>query len=198
MGRQFTQFKALTKIWILCPEGDEIKDRYQKQTMVYEGSEDDVLSRYVAVANMEKADYIVRVTGDCVELPSFMISRAIKATVKKQTDYTTNVIYRTSMEGFDVEVLSKRLLDWLDEHAEGEDREHVTTLIRKGVENNFEDFPFKKGNKPSICHIIDAYDLSFVKTSVDTEEDRKKTEVRKKRMSDKIEAANRNGVALTP
>jgi spore coat polysaccharide biosynthesis protein SpsF (cytidylyltransferase family) len=194
MGRQFSNFQALTKMWLLVPSGDEIKEKYQKQIMVYEGDADDVLSRYVDVARMEKADYIVRITADCLHIPSFMISRAIKAAVKRETDYVTNVVFRTSMEGFDVEVISKRLLDYLDENAKGEDREHVTTLIR----NNLDKFPFTKKDRPSICHIIDAFDLSWVKTSIDTEEEYLAAISRDKKYRHKIEMADKFGYALIP
>lgn len=194
MGRQFPNFQALTKMWLLVPSGDEIKEKYQKQIMVYEGDANDVLSRYVEVARMEKADYIVRVTADCLHLPSFMISRAIKAAVKRETDYITNVVFRTSMEGFDVEVISKRLLDYLDENAKGEDREHVTTYIR----NNLDSFPFMKKDRLSICHIIDAFDLSWVKTSIDTEEEYQAAISRDKKYRHKIEMADKFGYALIP
>jgi len=194
MERQYKAYKATAKVWVLCPKGDEIVEAYRDQARVLEGDKDDVLSRYVAAAKKEKADYIVRITADCVDIPSFMISRAIKTAVRKGCDYTTNVIFRTSMEGFDVEIISARLLKYLDERATGEDREHVTTLIR----SNLDSFPFLRGGKPNVCHLIDTYDLAFIKTSIDTEEDYERTLKREEKMERKIKLANKFGFALKP
>lgn len=151
------------KTVLLVPEGDIIVRAYEQYCQIYQGSEEDVLSRFYNAAVEERADYIVRITSDCPLIPPFMISKCVNVAVKNIGDYTSNVdpICRTDPDGMDVEVLSMRALEWLHKSATTPyDREHVTTLIRK--------------IRPSIfqqLHVVGHFDYSVLKCSVDTEED---------------------------
>lgn len=168
IDRQFMKLGGKCSLALLVPEGDEIARLYGSQVKVYEGPKDDVLKRYRAASEQENADYIVRITADCVDIEQHCISRHIKAALIQKRDYTSNVHYRTYPEGYDTEVLSRRLLEWLDDNAiEQSDREHVTTLIGLG-----KPFPFKETNgTPSKCHVLQNKDFSEIKTSIDTQED---------------------------
>jgi spore coat polysaccharide biosynthesis protein SpsF len=173
-------FHAEIKLCLLAPKGDPAVAIYKNQIPILEGDEFDVLSRYVQAAKDFDADFIVRITADCFFLPTHLISKHIKSALIKNRDYTTNVHLRTYMEGLDVEVLSRRLLDWIDLNAETPyDREHVTTLI--GPDKPFP-FPDMNGNK-NICHVINYLDQSHIKTSIDTKEDFEKA----KMLDDKFE-----------
>lgn len=150
-------------VCLLVPEGDSLARDYKDRVLVIEGSEDDVLSRYYLAQNRHNPDYMVRVTSDCPMIPPPIISKHIVSAAKFQYDYVSNVDpeVRTSPDGYDVEVISKRLLDWVNENAKSPyDREHVTTYIRT--------------HKPSWAknaHIIGRTDQSHLKLSVDTQED---------------------------
>lgn len=169
INRHYSSYGTAVKVCVVCPEGDALVEKYKNHVQIYQGSENDVLSRYVSMCVAEKADYVVRVTADCVFLPSFMISRCIKSAVLKECDYTSNVLVRTFMEGMDCEVLSARLLTWLDKNAtDAADREHVTIYLAKNK------FPFRKDGQNSLCHILDCYDRSSEKTSIDTFEEYQK------------------------
>lgn len=159
---------AKITVALLVPKGDTIVDIYKKQLPVIEGDECDVLSRYAQAAKQFESHIIARITADCAFLPAHHVTKHVKAAILKDRDLTTNVHYRTNKEGWDCEVLSRRLLDWLDVNAtEKEDREHVTTKIAPG-----KPFPFKFADgKPSICHILNYYDESHIKTSIDTKEE---------------------------
>jgi Spore coat polysaccharide biosynthesis protein F, CMP-KDO synthetase homolog len=153
---------------LLVPHNDSIAKLYTPLVRVIEGDHDDVLGRYVEAQKVFQADYIVRVTADCLKLPSYIISKHARSAVLKERDYTTNTHYRTFKEGWDCEVISKRLLHWLDENAKSaHDREHVTTLIAADQPFPFVDMEGKK----NICHIINSEDESLIKTSIDTEEE---------------------------
>ncbi len=149
---------------VLCPQGDPIKAAFGTRAMILEGSEKDVLSRYVSMASKLGADYIVRVTADCPLLPPFLISKHIKIAVQNRYDYCSNVDenVRTAIDGFDVEVISKRALDWLGQYAnQDSEREHVTTLLRSGqIPNDFK-----------VGHVVGYLNQSGLKLSVDTPED---------------------------
>lgn len=147
---------------LLIPKDDEIKYMYGKYSL--EGEVEDVLSRYVQLQKTTNADYIVRITGDCPLIPPFLISKAITLATKNKYDYCSNVHenVRTSIDGFDVEVISKRALEWADKNAKSKaQREHVTLILRSAeIPPIF-----------SIGHIQGNIDLSNIKLSVDTKED---------------------------
>ena len=148
---------------VLCPSGDPIADAFKGKVLIHEGSENDVLSRYAEAAKKFSADFIVRVTGDCPLIPSFAISKHINAATENAHDYLSNIDerFRTTWDGMDCEVMSRRALEWLDTHANSEyDRQHVTPLIRK-----------EPPHWASIGHVIGHIDFSSLKLSVDTPED---------------------------
>lgn len=159
---------ANVTVALLIPKGDCIGEIYKGQLPIVEGDEHDVLSRYVSAAKQFGAEHIVRVTGDCLFIPPHHITKHVKAALIKGRDYTTNIHFRSHKEGWDCEVMTRRLLDWLDENAkEPSEREHVTTKIANG-----KPFPFQYlDGKPSICHLMNHYDESEIKTSIDTKEE---------------------------
>jgi spore coat polysaccharide biosynthesis protein SpsF (cytidylyltransferase family) len=96
-------------------------------------------------------------------------------------DYVSNVDprFRTSIDGFDVEVMSKKAMHWLSENAFlDEDKEHVTIALRK--------------NKiPGLSYgcIMDGLDFSGMKLSVDTEDDFQNVVKEMRRVREKTEGA---------
>ena len=181
------KYDAEIKIALLVPKGDPAASIYKNQVPLLEGDEKDVLSRYVKAAEENNADFIVRVTGDCLFLPTHLISKHIKSALIKNRDYTTNIIHRTFKEGLDCEVISRRALNWLNEHAKTEhDREHVTTRLYGKNE-----FPFRDGEgKANICHIINYFYEADIKTSIDTAEDFENA----KRLFSKFQLAKTNAL----
>lgn len=151
-----------SEVYLLIPKGDPLKELRGKFRTV-EGSEPDVLGRYVLAANECFPDYICRITGDCPLIPEFVISSIVKMAANGGNDYTSNTIpgLRTAIDGHDCEVISNRMLQWLDKTATTpHDREHVTTRIMDDPP------PWAR-----IHPVIGYYDLSNIKLSVDTEED---------------------------
>ena len=99
---------------------------------VYRGSENNVLSRYYNVNKIHKADYIVRITGDCPFVDAKIVDLIIDQTIKSKADYCSNVIKYTLPDGFDVEVFSKQTLKFAFNNAKNNfDKEHVTPLMLK-------------------------------------------------------------------
>lgn len=160
-------YKTLVKSALLIDKkSTAIFERYKDKIEIHKGDTDDVLSRYVEACNYHHADYIVRVTGDCIELPSWVISRAIKSAIRNEADFVSNTIIRTNIEGQDVEVISKKLLDYLNKNSSSkEEREHVTLLLKN--ENNLKDLSFKF----KLVHLLEKTYLAGIKTSIDTKEE---------------------------
>jgi spore coat polysaccharide biosynthesis protein SpsF len=193
MRHEADRLNAQVIIALLTSKSDPVVDIYRNQLAIIEGDHDDVLSRYVTAAEQFNADYIVRVTADCLWIPSHLIVKHIKSALIKQKDYTTNIHFRTFKEGYDCEVLSRRLLTWVDENATSKhDREHVTTIIAK---EKF--FPFKDvDGKKNICHILSEVNESDQKTSIDTREDYDKAVALYTQFKDLREQAKRNGIII--
>lgn len=158
-----------TAVCLLVPEGDPLYHHYVKQHgiddfWVFQGDLNDVLSRYQNAMDKLDADYICRITGDCPVISDTIISKHIITAATFVLDYISNVHedFRTFPDGSDCEVISKRLMKYANDNAKlAEDREHVTTYIRKHM-------PIwaSKG------HITDKeIDKSDQKFSVDTEDE---------------------------
>jgi spore coat polysaccharide biosynthesis protein SpsF len=168
----------MVNVNLLIPKGDEILTAIEKREIfltdrdiviqVIEGPEHDVLTRYVEMAKKNGSDYIVRITADCPLIPPYLIHKTITNTIMGWHDYCSNIEIikdqdnkiRLSIDGHDCEVMTRKLLDWLDQNAKGVDREHVTTLFRRSkpiwANRGFE---------------ADFANFSSIKLSVDTPED---------------------------
>lgn len=170
---------------LLIPKGDPLSKFYGRVAVIEgdENNEMDVLSRFKKAFFLYRPDYMVRITGDCPMLPSYVITKMIRSAVFGSMDYVSNShpLYRTSPDGYDTEVMSRRMMVWLFANAKKQaDMEHVTTVIRTSP-----DLPAMM----RIGHVIEWLDRSHVKVSVDTPEDLEYVREEYKKVQDKIEKA---------
>jgi spore coat polysaccharide biosynthesis protein SpsF len=97
---------------------------------VVRGSEDDVLSRYVAALDAYPADAIVRLTADCPLLDPTLIDAVAGAWAGSPThDYVSTLVARCLPRGLDVELVTAQALRAVDRIAVDHDRVHVTSLL---------------------------------------------------------------------
>jgi spore coat polysaccharide biosynthesis protein SpsF len=97
---------------------------------VVRGSEDDVLSRFVAALDAHPADAIVRLTADCPLLDPALIDAVAGAWAASPThDYVSTVLVRCLPRGLDVELVTAQALRAVDRMATGHDRVHVTSAV---------------------------------------------------------------------
>lgn len=151
------------KVVILTPSNDPIAKRYRSRCEIIEGSEFDVLSRYMDAVEAYNPEAVCRITGDCPLVPSFVISKLITLRHQNLYDYISNTDprFRTSLDGADCEVMSAKILEYAARNAkEPYDREHVTPFIRNSPP------PWAKMG----C-VVNHFDHSDLKLSVDTKED---------------------------
>lgn len=151
------------KTVLLTPYGDPLGDAVKDKIEVFYGPEHDVLTRYHMAAEEYKPDYIVRITGDCPLIPSYVISKHIVVALKNKYDYLSNVheSFRTAPDGLDCEVMSARMLRFLNEAVKSDvHREHVTLFARE--------MPPQWAN---VGFLTGFFDHSQTKLSVDTMED---------------------------
>jgi spore coat polysaccharide biosynthesis protein SpsF len=150
---------------MLVPYDDPIGNTFRSRAEVYYGDEQDVLARYYAAVQHYDASHMVRLTADCAFMTATMITKIIRDGLKYGADYCSNVLVRTFMEGLDVEYISARLLKVLYNRVDTNyGREHVTAelpaMLDKGQLAGF------------VIHtVLSEYDLSHIKTSIDTKDE---------------------------
>ena len=110
---------------------NQLCDLLRKRHIKYfRGSEEDVLSRYVDVANITKADVIVRVTGDCPLIDPYLISDIIQTFLNFEYDYMSPKSEHGLIRGLDTEVFTIEALNKANKFAQDRDsREHVTLYM---------------------------------------------------------------------
>lgn len=124
-----------------------------------QGSEENVLERFVQAANKHEADIVVRITGDCPMVDPTLVDICVRALLDSGLDYYTNTMPPSYPDGLDVEVMRIDCLrQALAETQDQQDREHVTPYLRNSGK-------FSVGN-----HRADE-DLSSLRWTVDEQSD---------------------------
>lgn len=122
-------------------DDDRAAKFFDKNGIVYyRGSSEDVLGRYFQAAKANKANIIVRVTGDCPFIDPQIIDLCIKKFRRSRYDYLSNIVpgRRTFPRGLDVEVFSFEALEKAAREASQlYEREHVTPYIWENKKDEF-------------------------------------------------------------
>lgn len=96
-----------------------------------EGSESDVLDRYVHAARAHGAEIVVRITGDCPLVDPDIVDEMIRMFNAGSLDYLCNNYPPTFPDGLDVEVFTLAALERAFRETDKQfDREHVTPYLR--------------------------------------------------------------------
>jgi len=97
-----------------------------------QGSENDVLDRYLLAAHQVKADAVVRITGDCPLIDPVLVDQAVENFRSSGVDYLSNTAPATFPDGLDTEVFTVKALERAGkESKEAFDHEHVTPYLRR-------------------------------------------------------------------
>jgi len=179
LNRRADRTRVNATVAVLVPKGDPAVKIAQQRSIVIEGSEYDVLSRYYELAERMDSDYVVRITADCPMVPPWLMSDHILIAVKRGYDYCSNVFeaVRTALDGHDVEVISRAAIKWAHENAtEPSDREHVTTILRSA----------KRPAWMKVGCVMHRVDESHIKKSVDTPEELERAKDELRRLKEKM------------
>jgi glutamate-1-semialdehyde 2,1-aminomutase len=97
-----------------------------------QGSENDVLDRFVQAARAHQADVVVRITGDCPLVDPALVDECIRRFKAASVDYFSNTSPPTYPDGLDIEVCTFKALEQASlETNNPYDREHVTPYLRE-------------------------------------------------------------------
>lgn len=98
----------------------------------YQGSENDVLERFIHTAKMAQADIVVRITGDCPLVDPALVDEAIRSFKAAGVDYLSNTTPPSYPDGLDISVFSFASLERAaNETDKPYDHEHVTPYLRE-------------------------------------------------------------------
>lgn len=97
-----------------------------------QGSENDVLDRFVQAARAHQADVVARITGDCPLVDPELLDEAIRRFKASGADYFSNTNPPTYPDGLDIEVCTFKVLEQASQETSNPfDREHVTPYLRE-------------------------------------------------------------------
>ena len=97
-----------------------------------QGSENDVLDRYVSAARAHHADVVVRITGDCPLVDPGLVDECIRRFTAAGVDYFSNISPPTYPDGLDIEVCTFDALEQANQQTSKPfDHEHVTPYLRE-------------------------------------------------------------------
>ena len=120
---------------ILATSTDRSDDKLAKLVSdegykVFRGSLKNVLLRYYTCALKEKAEIIIRITGDCPLMDHNLINEILEEFIKKGYDYISNSIDNKNLsipDGYDIEIFKFSLLEKALESSNLlSEKEHVT------------------------------------------------------------------------
>ena len=124
-----------------------------------QGSEDDVLSRYILAAEATKADIIVRITADCPLVDPLLVDDVVADFLRANVEYFSNSTPPTFPDGLDVEVFKyEALKKSANLTNDTHNLEHVTPYLRES-------------GLFSVGSYLNDHDLSSLRWTVDEEAD---------------------------
>lgn len=143
MLERLTRMRAPREI-VVATSGESEDDPIAKlcedlSVLCFRGSREDVLARYREAARWRKAEWVVRLTGDCPLIDPAVVDAVIAEALRDNPDgpcdYVSNTLNRTFPRGLDVEAFSARALEiaWTEAKDPAE-REHVTPFLYRRPE----------------------------------------------------------------
>lgn len=168
---RLTTAPGVDQVWVACsdrPADDPLAETVAALGVpVFRGDENDVLSRYAAVAERTGADAVVRITGDCPLVDPAVVGQVVAAWRASTADFVSNTLVRSFPDGLDVEVFSRAALDRA--HAEAEHpflRMHVTPYIHGRLKDRL---PWGGFSNEQVVH---SQDFSHLRWTLDEPADR--------------------------
>lgn len=115
------------------PRNQPLVEHVQKLGYACEqGSENDVLDRFVQAAKNNRADVVVRITGDCPLVDPELVDEVICGFKAAGVDYFSNTNPPTYPDGLDIEVFSFKVMEQANRESDKPfDHEHVTPYLRE-------------------------------------------------------------------
>lgn len=167
MVERLKKFKSNIIINISKKNPDGLINFCKKNKIKYFiGSDNNVLKRYYDCATKYKSKVIVRIPSDCPLIDPKILEKGLKLFLTKKYSYVSNIIYPTYIDGNDIEIFDYKTLKFIYKKAKTSfDKEHVTTFLRRNLENfKFKNFAVRKNLSKRYRYTLDyPEDLSLIK-----------------------------------
>lgn len=107
---------------------DSLAEFLEKNSIdVYRGSLDNVLSRFIEVAETYPHDALIRLTGDCPLVMPDLVDKMVDKFYEQGVDYLSNTLKPTFPDGLDIEIVKSSVLNKISTFKlERKELEHVT------------------------------------------------------------------------
>lgn len=104
----------------------------RKKIKFFLGSDNNVLERYYKCAIKNGIKTIVRIPSDCPLIDTSIIKKGLRKFFSSNSDYVSNLLPRSYIDGNDVEIFSIDCLGKIYNRAKSKfDRQHVTTYLQR-------------------------------------------------------------------
>jgi glutamate-1-semialdehyde 2,1-aminomutase len=134
----------------------------------WQGSENDVLDRYLQAAKQVEADIVVRITGDCPLVDPELVDEIVRRFKDVQPDYCSNTLRPTYPDGLDVEVFSFNALERAARETDNAyDREHVTPYMKNPLHFRQTEVCYKRDLSSSRWTVDEAADFDVISAVFD-------------------------------
>lgn len=135
-------------------ENNEIETfALKEQVDCYRGSEDDVLNRFITIAQKENLDSIIRLTGDNPLIDVQKLDEAIDYHINSENEYTKT---KGLPLGMNFEIINATtLLNLKSENLSSADKEHVTKFINDNEKFKKSVYTFNTNNIADLRCTID-------------------------------------------
>ena len=162
--------KSVDEIWLACSDvadDEPIAELGRKAGIkVFRGDEEDVLSRFVIIAQRTGADAVVRITGDCPFADPSIIDNIVACYKEGDADFVSNTLQRSYPDGLDVEVIARSALERADREACLPFlRSHVTPYIHGRLRDKLPWGGFR------ISQVTNDVDFSYLRWTLDEADD---------------------------
>ena len=156
----------------LCTTKNKTDNKFElvckkHKIIIFRGSENNVLKRFIDCAKQNSIKNIVRITADCPIIDPKIIDKCINLHFKKKSDYTTNTLKLSFPDGLDVEVINLNSLIKSQQNSKNKfNKEHVTPYIRKSKIFNKYNFKNLKNYSNRRWTLDNSKDYIFLKKVV--------------------------------
>lgn len=162
--------QRIDDVWLACSDvtSDDPLAAYGQSlgVSIFRGDENDVLSRFVAVAEKTEADVLVRITGDCPMADPVIIDKVVDTFLAENVDFVSNTLTRSYPDGLDVEVFSRAALDrTAGEVTDPFLRAHVTPYIHGRLKDRLPWGAFTQ------AQFVNDADFSHLRWTLDEQDD---------------------------
>lgn len=158
--------KRLDRVIVAVPdsrENDVVADEALRGgALVFRGSEEDVLTRYVCATREYELEIVVRLTADCPLIDSEVVDRHIDRMQQlwSSVDFVTNMMKQSYPLGLAAEAMPVDVLERMSRLSTTRYlREHVTTIA------------YERPELFAVEHVLDDEDRSHMRWTVDYFED---------------------------